>query len=87
MVSLIEPVPIEDDLCTELALIEDLGYGARIVLSHTQTCYETGESVRVVKRKIVLPLSAVGPGVQMMLRFLAGQAANGAGEGLLRLVT
>src|SRR5262247_4824601 len=35
---LVEPVPIEDELCSGLALIEDVaGVAARFVLYHTQT--------------------------------------------------
>lgn len=52
---LIEPVPIDDDLCAGLALIEDVGVGFRLVYYSRQTCYETGESMNVIKRKLVIP--------------------------------
>jgi hypothetical protein len=84
--TLIEPVPVDDDLCTGLAMIEDLGFGARFVCYHRETIYETGESICVVKRKIVLPMEAIVPGVEMTLRFLGRRAVVVAGSGLLRLV-
>lgn len=83
---LVEQVPIEDDLCSRLALIEDLGFGARFVLSHDQTVYETGEQISAVKRKIVLPYEAIRPGVDMALSFLARRAVVVSGQRLLRLV-
>jgi len=58
--NLIEPVPIDDDLCTGIAAVEDLGFGSRLVFYAEQTCYEAGgQRVNVVKRKIVLPAAAV----------------------------
>jgi hypothetical protein len=86
MEGLIEPVPIEDDLCTGLALIEDVGFGGRFVLYARQTCYESASTVLVVKRKIVLPLSAILPGIEMATRFIARRAAACAGERLMQLV-
>jgi hypothetical protein len=85
MQNLIEPVPIEDDLCTGLACIEDVEFGGRFVLYAKQTCYESSSTVLVVKRKIVLPFSAIGPGVVMTLGFLARRTTKLAG-GRLRLV-
>jgi hypothetical protein len=83
---LIEPVPIEDELCTGLALIEDLGFGARFVLFAEQTSYESGGAVvNVVKRKIVVPIEAIGPGIALVFAFLA-RRAGAAGQRLLRLV-
>lgn len=84
-IRLIEPVPVEDDLCTGLAMIEDLGFCARFVLFHQQTCYETGRDVCVVKRKIVLPIVAIQPGLEMAAGFLGRRAIAGAGK-LLRVV-
>jgi hypothetical protein len=83
---LIEPVPIDDDLCTGLAMIEDLGHAARFVLYARQTCYESGATVFVVKRKLVVPIEAIGPGVDMTLRFLARREPGATGRRLLRLV-
>jgi hypothetical protein len=83
---LTEPVPIDDDLCTGLALIEDIELGARFVIYAEQTCYETGEPMQVVKAKIVLPFSAIRPAVEMTLAFLARRAARFAGRHL-HLVT
>lgn len=82
MKNLIEPVPIEDDLCTGLAFVEDVELGARFVLFARQTCYETASSVLVVKRKIVLPFPAIGPGVAMTLAFLGRRAAVASGRAL-----
>lgn len=78
-VPLIEPVPIEDDLCSGLALIEDVDLGLRFVLFHRQTCYETGETVLVVKRKIVLPVSAVRPALEYVAGHLARRFAGQRG--------
>jgi hypothetical protein len=89
---LIEPVPVDDDLCVRLALIEDLGHAARFVVAQRQTCYESGSPILVVKRKIVLPYFGAQPGdgarpaVEMTLAFLARRAALIPGETLLRLV-
>ncbi len=86
-VSLIEPVPIEDVYCSGLARIEDLGSEARFVLYTNQVLYEAGDTeARVVKVKVVLPLSAIKEGVEMTLAFLARKAVTAAGHHLLRLV-
>lgn len=82
--SLIEPVPVDDDLCTELALIEDLGWGARFVLVSQQTCYEAGTPVCVVKRKIALPYAAIRPAIGMAIAFM-GRRPPRVGR-VLRLV-
>jgi hypothetical protein len=86
MKNLIEPVPVDDDLCTRLALIEDLGFAARFVLVHDQTCYEANSTMCVVRRKIVLPYAEIPPGIEMALGFMARRAALVAGHRLLRLV-
>jgi hypothetical protein len=86
-VQLLEPVPVEDELCTRLALIEDLGFGARFVLAHNETVYETGQRICVVKRKIVLPYAEIRPGIDLALRFLARHAAAAAGRRVLRAVS
>jgi hypothetical protein len=53
---LIEPVPIDDELCSGLALIEDVsGIAARFVFYHTQTLYEAGATAFVVK-KVAVPM-------------------------------
>lgn len=69
---LIEPVPIDDDLCTGLAAIETISAGiARFVFFSRQTMYETGTEMLVVKRKIVQPVEAIALNVEMAIRFLA----------------
>lgn len=84
---LVEIIPIEDDFCLGLGRIEDLGGEARFVLYSRQTLYEAGNrDMFVVKRKIVLPLSAIRPGVEMALAYLAKKAVRAAGDRLLRLV-
>lgn len=84
---LIEPYPIEDEFCCGLARIEDLGGNARFVLYTEQVLYEFGaETVKVVRAKVILPLEAIRPGVEMTLGFLARKAARAAGDKLLRLV-
>ena len=75
---LVEPVPIEDELCSGLALIEDVaGVAARFVLYHTQTLYEVGATIFVVKRKIVMPYTAIPYGVKMTAEFMARRAGGG----------
>jgi hypothetical protein len=75
---LVEPVPIEDELCSGLALIEDVaGVAARFVLYHTQTLYEVGATVFVVKKKIVMPYTAIPYGVKMTAEFMARRARGG----------
>ena len=75
---LVEPVPIDDELCSGLALIEDVaGVAARFVLYHTQTLYEVGATVFVVKKKIILPYAAIPFGVRMTAEFMARRAARG----------
>lgn len=86
MAQLLEPVPIDDDLCTALALIEEFGDEARLVFVHEQTVYETGEHVCAVKRKIVLPVGALRGAVEMTVGFLAARRAANAGRGTLHLV-
>ncbi len=80
---LIEPTPIDDDLCTGLALIEELGWGARFVFDSRQSCYESGDEVRVVRRKIVLPVSALGPLAEQLGALLARRRRS---RGSLHLV-
>lgn len=82
---LIEPVPIDDDLCSGL-IIEDVEVGARCVFYASATCYETGAPVLVVKRKIVLPLSAFGRNIEVTAEWLARRGVHFAGARLLRLV-
>jgi hypothetical protein len=76
---LIEPVPIDDDLVTGLALIEDVELGARFVFYATQTAYESDETVFVVKRKIVLPLNTLAPFARTTLGYVARRRIGGGG--------
>jgi hypothetical protein len=73
-IPLIEPCPIEDDFCTELADIEDLGCNARFVFAVRQTAYETGGPVLVLRRRIVLPQEIL-PTIELSLRHLTRAAA------------
>lgn len=82
----LELVPIEDALCTRLHVIEDLGFGARFVLTHDQTLYETGAPISVIKHKIVLPYAEIRPGIDMAVAFLARRAVRMTGQRLLRQV-
>lgn len=67
---LVEVVPIEDDYCSGLACIEDLGSCARFVLYSRQTMYEAGNrAILNVRRKIVLPYEAIWPGIEMASAF------------------
>ena len=80
---LIEPVPIDDELCSGLALIEDVsGIAARFVFYHTQTLYEAGATAFVVKKKVVLPYGAIPFGAKMTAEFMARRT----GGRLLRIV-
>lgn len=68
---LIEPVPIDDDLCTGLATIEDADVGARFVFYTRQTSFEARAQVLIVRRKIVLPIEAIMPALELAVRFSA----------------
>lgn len=81
-IELIEPVPIDDDLCTGLALVEDLGCAARFVLFAEQTSYETGDKIFVVKRKIVLPVGTIQPALELTVAFLARRMVRVTGEAM-----
>lgn len=80
---LIEPVPIDDDLCTALVMIEEVNGLARLVYCAEQTCYETSDTLLVVKRKVVLPFEAVDAGNRQVRTFLDDRKA---GRLTLRLV-
>jgi hypothetical protein len=83
-IPLVEPVPIEDELCSGLARIEDVGgIAARFVLYHVQTLYEVGATAFVVKRKIILPYEAIPPSIEMTVGYMARRS----GERLVHLVT
>jgi len=77
---LVEPVPIEDTLCTGgLKLIEDVGFGARFVVCNEQSVYEdpsaaAGHTEFVIKGKLVLPWHHVWPGLVMTANFMARHA-------------
>ncbi len=82
---MMEPVPIEDELCSGLAWIEDVaGFAARFWLYHTQTLYEVGATAFVVKKKIILPYAAIPFGVRMTAEFMARRASRGR---MLQVVT
>jgi hypothetical protein len=69
-IRLTEPCPIDDDLCTGLALVEDVGgFAGRLVFFSEQTIYEAGEPVNVVKSKVVLPLAAIAPTIERLRNF------------------
>lgn len=69
---LVEPVPVEDDLVTALSHVEDLGFGGRLVFYAAQTCFETGETIYVVKRKIAVPQAGLIAGNPIVRAFLEG---------------
>lgn len=70
---LIEPVPVEDDLCTALAAVENVGgWGGRLVFYAEQPCYESNTMVWVVKRKIVVPLAGLRLGNPIVRNFIDG---------------
>jgi hypothetical protein len=74
---LLEPVPVEDTLCTAgLVRIEDVGFGARFVLAHKQTCYEDGTEQRVIKLKVILTWDDVWKGLWMTWQFMARRAGK-----------
>jgi hypothetical protein len=82
-----EPVPIEDDFCMGLAMIEDLGANVRFVLTSDQTCFEaSNQKVCVVKRKIVIPWEAFPQMRAVMGEFLARRALMLGHGRLVRLV-
>lgn len=69
---LIEQVPIDDDLVTALSHVEDLGFGGRLVFYTIQTCFESGETLRIVKRKIVVPYEGLRLGNPIVRAFIEG---------------
>lgn len=81
---LVEPVPITDDFCMECAVIEAVGPCGRFVFMCPQTAYETGEKMLSVKSKILLPIGAIQPMINLALRFLADQQE--AGQHIIDLV-
>lgn len=84
---LLEPVPVEHEYCSGLLEIEDLGSNACFVLFINQKLYEAGgQQVRLIKKRIVLPLSAIEPAVTMTLAYLARKAVRAAGDRLLYMV-
>ena len=79
-IALVEPVPIEDELCSGLARIEDVaGIAARFVLYHMQPIYEVGATAFVVKRKIVLPYQTIPPVVDMATDFMTRRMSTTGG--------
>jgi hypothetical protein len=78
---MVEPVPVEDDLCSRLGYVEDVGgYAARFYVVADQTIVENGMRICAVKRKIVLPYEAILPGIEMAGRFYAVQTAHRIGN-------
>lgn len=83
---LVEVVPVEDDYCSGLARIEDLGSCARFVLFTNQTMYEAGNrTVCTVRRKIVLPFDAIWPGIEMATAFATVRAISRIRTNVIRL--
>jgi hypothetical protein len=77
---LVEPVPIDDDLCSAIALIEPVWIGARLVFVAEQTCHESGSRVLQIKRKVVLPLEALEQICAMALRHVVKSRGGAGGE-------
>ena len=69
---LIEPVPIEVDLVTGLSHVEDTGFGGCLVFYRTERCYESGELLHVVKRKIAVPRPGIDAGAELVRSYIAG---------------
>ena len=83
---LIEPVPVEDEFITGISpVIEDLGFGGRIVYYVTQTCVETGQPMHIVKRRFIMPKQGMIEGHPVVRAFLYGTPRSGR-PGKLRLV-
>lgn len=84
--SLIEPVPVEIELCTGLAAIEDLGFGLCFVTYAEQRVYETGQVTRVIKRKIVFPKAGLLPAIEMVAEAVGWRVLSDAAERVLHIV-
>ena len=84
--ALIEPVPIDDDLCSGLALVEEAGVGARMVFFARQRVYESGGYARVVKAKVVVPVEELPALIEMAARHLLACARRPAPDATLRVV-
>lgn len=78
--TLIEPVPVFDEFYSGLERVEDAGCCARFVLYSDQTLYETGDPIRVLRRKILLPYDAILPGIELTLGFLGRRIVASAGN-------
>lgn len=84
---LVEPVPIQDTLCTGgLVMVEDLGFGARLVLASRQTVYEVNQEQNIIAAKIVLPYETCWPSIQYAAAFMARRQIAFGGTRLLSLV-
>lgn len=70
--SLVEPIPVDDDLVTALSHVEDIGFGGRLVFYAAQTCFETGGTIYVVKRKLVVPHDGLVAGNRIVRAFIDG---------------
>lgn len=72
---LIEPAPIQDDFIQGIARIERVGPCVRLTYYAEQTLPELGgATVRVVVRKVVIPLEAVQSANRQVAEFLARDA-------------
>lgn len=75
--SLIEPVPVQDDFVQGIAKIERVGPCVRFVLYAEQSMPELGgATVKVVVRKLVVPLDAVSASVAQTTEFLERDLEN-----------
>ena len=84
----VEVVPIADDFVQGIVTIEDLGDNARFVLYAYHSVYEDqgqSQSVRVVVRKIVIPISAIQTCIEQALAFLTARVTRCAVEQMVRL--
>jgi hypothetical protein len=70
-IAIIEPIPVEVELITNILCIEPMGSLACVVLYQEQTLYD-GEptTVRVVKRRLAVTHEDMATAVQMVLAYL-----------------
>jgi hypothetical protein len=74
---LIEPVPVQDDFIQGIARIERVGPCVRFILYAEQTLPELGNAVvKVVVRKIVVPLDAVSISIAQAVEFMSRDMEN-----------
>lgn len=85
---LVEPMPIDDELVSGLARVDDVeGIAARFTIFTMRPCYEAGGIlVPTVCRKLLFPYARISPALQMTTAFLAQRVVIETGHHFLHLI-